>query len=135
MISFCFGILRHKVFYLPIRYCCQFQVISILVSTLRSQIEGHTRLLIFRKFSILPTVKVKILWEGHKLGKNLPLVLTKQLFLLCSVKQMGDFFKFWALLRKTELYLSLPIINIQEKFQLFCFCIYTNEIYSTFPLL
>ena len=42
------------------------------------------------------TVKVKTLWEGHKIRKNLPLVLTKQLFLLSSVKQVGDFFKIFA---------------------------------------
>ena len=38
--------------------------------------------------------KVKTLWEGHKIGKkNLLLVLTKQLFLLSSVKTSGRFFQ------------------------------------------
>ena len=35
------------------------------------------------------TVKVKTLWEGHKIWKNLPPVLTKQLFLLSSDKTSG----------------------------------------------
>ena len=37
--------------------------------------------------------KVKMLWEGHKIWKNLPPVLTKQLFLLSSVKTSGRFFQ------------------------------------------
>ena len=37
--------------------------------------------------------KVKTLWKGHKTGKNLPLVLIKQLFLLSSVKTCGRFFQ------------------------------------------
>ena len=46
-------------------------------------------------------LKVKILWEGHKIWKNLPLVLTKQLFLLSSVKTSGRFFQnFVAFLEK-----------------------------------
>ena len=38
-------------------------------------------------------VKVKILWEGHKIWKNLPPVLTKQLFLLSS---SGRFFQIFV---------------------------------------
>ena len=41
-------------------------------------------------------VKVETLWEGHNFGKNLPLVLTKQLFLLCSVKTSGIFFQIFV---------------------------------------
>ena len=40
--------------------------------------------------------KVKTLWEGHKIGKNLTLVLTKQLFLLCSVKTSRRFFQIFV---------------------------------------
>ena len=50
--------------------------------------------------------KVQILWEGNKIWKNLPLVLTKQLFLLNSVKISGRFFRiFYGLFRKAGLYL------------------------------
>ena len=38
-------------------------------------------------------IKVQTLWEGHQIWKNLPLVLTKQLFLLSSVKTSGRFFQ------------------------------------------
>ena len=40
--------------------------------------------------------KVKKLWEGHKIWKNLPPVLTKQLFLLSSVKTSGRFFQIFV---------------------------------------
>ena len=40
--------------------------------------------------------KVKTLWEGHKNRKNLPLVLTKQLFLIGSIKTNGIFFQIFA---------------------------------------
>ena len=40
--------------------------------------------------------KVRTLWEGHKIGKNLPLILTKPLFLLSSVKTSGRFFQFFV---------------------------------------
>ena len=39
------------------------------------------------------TIKVETLREGHKIGKNLPPVSTKQLFLLSSVKTSGRFFQ------------------------------------------
>ena len=47
------------------------------------------------------TYKVHILWEGHKILRNL-----HQLFVLCTATQMigGDFVKFCGLLRKCELY-------------------------------
>ena len=35
---------------------------------------------------------VKTLWEGHKISNNLPPVLTKQLFLVSSIKPSGIFF-------------------------------------------
>ena len=52
-------------------------------------------------------VKVKTLWEGHKIGKNLPLVLTKQLFLWTSQKS-------WTLTdeRMKASEKDLPVITI-----------------------
>ena len=41
---------------------------------------------------VLGYIKVKTLWEGDKIWKNLPSVLTRQLFLLNSVKKSGRFF-------------------------------------------
>ena len=50
-------------------------------------------------------LKVETLWEGHKIGKNVPFVLTKQLFLLSSVKTSGIFFSnFCGLLIKLRHY-------------------------------
>ena len=40
--------------------------------------------------------KVQTLWEGQRIWKNLPLVLTKQLFLLSSVKRSGRFFQIFV---------------------------------------
>ena len=40
--------------------------------------------------------KVQTLWEGHKIWKNLPPDLTKQFFLLSSVKTSGRFFKIFV---------------------------------------
>ena len=40
--------------------------------------------------------KVEILWEGHKIWKNIPPVLTKQLFLLCNVKKSGRFLQIFV---------------------------------------
>ena len=40
--------------------------------------------------------KVQILWKGNNIWKNLPLVLTKQLFLLSSVKTSGRFFQIFV---------------------------------------
>ena len=40
--------------------------------------------------------KVKILWEGHKIWKNILPVLAKQLFLLSSVKTSGRFFQIFV---------------------------------------
>ena len=52
--------------------------------------------------------KVKTLWEGHKIWKNLSSVLTKQLFLLNSVKTSGIFFfsNFVAFSEKLDFKLS-----------------------------
>ena len=44
--------------------------------------------------------KVQALWEGHKIWKNLPPVLTKQLFLLITSKQVGDFFQIFVAFSK-----------------------------------
>ena len=40
--------------------------------------------------------KVQILWKGHKIWKNFPPVLTKQLFLLNSIKRSGMFFEIFV---------------------------------------
>ena len=45
---------------------------------------------------IHPSIKVQILWEGHKIWKNHPPVLTEQLFLLSSVKISGRFFQIFV---------------------------------------
>ena len=51
-------------------------------------------------------IKLKHCEKATKFEKNLPPVLTKQLFLLSSVKTSGRFFQFFFyLLRKAELYL------------------------------
>ena len=39
---------------------------------------------------------IKTLWEGHKIWKNLPPVMTKQLFLLSSVKTSRVFFQIFV---------------------------------------
>ena len=45
----------------------------------------------------------RTLWEGHKIWNNLLPVLTKQLFLLCSIKTSGRFFQsFVALSEKLD---------------------------------
>ena len=52
--------------------------------------------------------KVEILWEGHKIWKNLPPVLTKQMFLLSSVKTSGRFFQiFVAFSEKLDFMINL----------------------------
>ena len=54
-------------------------------------------------------VKVQTLWEGHKIWKNLPPVLTKQFLFLSSVKTNGTFsLNFCGLFRKAELYWVNP---------------------------
>ena len=56
-----------------------------------------------RSWEIIDIFKVKILWEGRKIWKNLPPVLTKQLFLVSSVKTSGRFFQtFVAFSKKLE---------------------------------
>ena len=42
------------------------------------------------------SIKVETLWKGHKIWKNLPPVLTKQLFLLSSIKTSGRFFQIFV---------------------------------------
>ena len=39
---------------------------------------------------------VQTLWEGHKIWKNLPPVLTKELVLLSSLKTSGRFFQIFV---------------------------------------
>ena len=69
--------------------------ISVIALPMDSSVEGQFQqsasILQGKKKSRL-FIKVKTLWEGHKIGKNLPPVLTKQLFLLNSVKTSGRFF-------------------------------------------
>ena len=48
------------------------------------------------QLSLISNHKIQILWEGHKIRKNLPHVLTKQLFLLSSVKTSGRFFQIFV---------------------------------------
>ena len=62
--------------------------------------------------------KVKTLWEGHKIRRNIPLLLIKKLFLLSSVKTSGIFFQFlwptrksWTL-RFHELFHPLKILSL-----------------------
>ena len=45
---------------------------------------------------LISLIKVKTSWEGHKFWKNLPSVLTIQLFLLSSVKTRGRFFQIFV---------------------------------------
>ena len=65
-------------------------------------------------------IKVQILWEGHKIWKNLPPVLTKQLFLLSSVKTSGRFFQiFVAFSEKLDftpenMRLNIPLIAVRR---------------------
>ena len=70
--------------------------ISVIALPMDSSVEGQFQqsasILQGKKKSRL-FIKVKTLWEGHKIGKNLPPVLTKQLFLLSSVKTNGRFFQ------------------------------------------
>ena len=54
--------------------------------------------------------KVKTLWEGHKIWKNLPPVLTKQLFLLSSVKTSGIFFQIFVAFSEKLNFISLIFI-------------------------
>ena len=55
-------------------------------------------------------IKVKILWEGHIIWKNISLGLTKQLFLLSSVKTSGRFFQiFVAFSEKLDFKASLSL--------------------------
>ena len=49
-------------------------------------------------------LKLRHYEKATKFEKDIPSVLTEQLFLLSSVKTSGRFFKFFGLLRKTELY-------------------------------
>ena len=51
-----------------------------------------------KRSSFVIEYKVQTLWEGHKIWKNLPPVMTKQLFLLSSVKTSGRFFQIFVAL-------------------------------------
>ena len=63
---------------------------------------------IFFKFFIN---KVKKLWEGRKIWKNLPPVLTKQLFLLSSVKTSGRLFQIFVAVSEKLNFKNLQIIH------------------------
>ena len=78
-------------------------------------VKNNTRLL---SLHTSPFFQVHTLGEGHKIWKNLPPVLTKQLFLLSSVKT-SDFFKFlwpfqksWTLTKPAQLFVNfLHLLN------------------------
>ena len=60
-----------------------------------NSMASHLELLM--DFQISSTViKVKTLWKVGKIWKNLPPVLTKQLFLLSSIKTSGRFFQIFV---------------------------------------
>ena len=59
---------------------------------------------------ICQQLKVKTLWQGHKFWKNLPPVLTIQLFLLSSVKPSGRFYQiFVAFSEKLDFKWMVPL--------------------------
>ena len=67
-------------------------------------------------------VKFKTLWEGHKIWKNLPPVLTKRLFLLSSVKTSGKFFQsFVTFSEKLDFIVCKIQIRNRPKMLLFIF--------------
>ena len=49
-----------------------------------------------KNWQLHSSFKVQVVWEGHKIWKNVPPVLTKQLFLLSSVKKSGRFFQIFV---------------------------------------
>ena len=56
-------------------------------------------------------LKVQTLWEGHKIWKTLPPVLTKQLFLLSSVKKSGRLIQiFVALSEKLNFIINIILL-------------------------
>ena len=90
------------------------------LTTTEGSVEMITSLATVSLFSKVPT-----LWEGHKISKNLPPVLTKQLFLLSSVKTSGRFFQIFVafsekldftqsfvFLWRTVIYISWKIISL-----------------------
>ena len=68
--------------------------------------------------------KVQIWWEGQKIWNNLPHVVTKQLFLISSVKTSGRFFfKFlWPFHKNWTLWIisSFPQIDLLKFILLHC---------------
>ena len=59
--------------------------------------------------------KVKTLWEGHNIWKNLPLVLMKQLFLPNSLKTSGIFFSnFVAFSENLNFNMEMIILDLQN---------------------
>jgi hypothetical protein len=64
---------------------------------------------------------ITLLWEGHKIGKNLPLVLSNQLFLLSSVRQEGYFFKFlWPSQKSWTLIIIMLWYRLQDPVKKLC---------------
>ena len=76
-------------------------------------------------------IKVKTLWKGHKIWKNIPPFLTKQLFLLSSVKTSGRFFQIlWPFQKSWTLhYIELKWIKWNEDFTKFCGFLRKPELY------
>ena len=88
------------------------------VTTLRSQIEGYTRLLIFRKISILPAVIWASLFINFQENFQPP----------CFFTYTNEIFSTLPTVIR-----AYPFINSQENFQPLCFFSYTNEIFSIPP--
>ena len=91
-----------------------FTLLERMQFPLRSQIEGYTCLLIFRKFSTLPAV----IWAS-------PFINFQENF------QPPCFFTYIneKISSLPSVIWASPFINIQENFQLFCFFTYTNDFF------
>ena len=79
------------------------EISTLLLSTGhtdKSKVEISQNFLVFSEYMnfihSLSFIKVKTLWEGHKIGKKFPPVFTKQLFLLSSVKTSGILFQIFV---------------------------------------
>ena len=75
-----------------------------------AEYNNHSQVVYFQNIYLF---KVKTLWEGHKIAKNYPLVLAKQLFLLSSVETRGLFFKFlWTSQKSWTLYIFYHFFRV-----------------------
>ena len=93
-------------------YVLQYKAIPWAKSKAQLAIKKECTSLVSRLGSL---GKVQILWEGHKIWKNLPPVLTKQLFLLSSVKTSGRFFfKFLWPFQKNWTVFMVKLLDVNE---------------------